>query len=262
MSCWPSVSGQNTKSRRCFGSDSGTNLKKFEGDERTAAFHTMDTVWYKRALQTNLLDVRGQRLTSLPPLPQNITEIICSGNQLRCLPVLPPHLVRLVCSNNLLQELPEMPTSLQVLDCSKNFIEYLPDLEHTSLASLICSENLLKDLPILPNTLRCLSCHTNRLAYLRPMPASLILLWAQFNPEMNLILQSVVQTPDPVGALQEYFSEKRACRKSVRDVLCVKEGLKKSNLSTDILDRIAHQFSAILAPMESQIECLKLTSLL
>jgi len=222
----------------------------------------MNTVWFQRALKTNVLDVRGQQVTSLPPLPQNITEIICSGNQLRCLPVLPPHLLRLVCSNNLLQELPEMPTSLQILDCSKNFIEYLPDLENTSLETLVCSENLLKDLPILPKTLRRLSCHTNRLAYLRPMPASLILLWAQFNPEMNSILQSVVQDPDPVEALKEYFSEKRACQKIIRDVLCLKEALKKSDLSGDVLDRIAHQLSAILGPMESQIECLKLTSLL
>jgi hypothetical protein len=222
----------------------------------------MDTVWYQRALKTNVLDVRGQQLTSLPPLPQNVTEIICAGNRLRHLPELPSHLVRLVCSNNLLQELPTMPKSLQVLDCSKNFLEFLPDIQNTMLTTLICSENLLKDLPILPTTLRRLSCHTNHIAHLRPMPDSLMILWAQFNPEMNLILQSIVGHPDSVRALKEYFSEKRACQKSIRDILHLQQGLKNSDLSPDVLDRIAHQISAIRAPIGTQVECLKLTSLL
>lgn len=212
---------------------------------------------YASALTTNILDVRGLHLTNIPAFPKNVTEINCSGNRLQTLPNLPPNLTRLNCSNNMLTVLPVLPTSLAMLDCSKNYLSVLPDVEHTSLTHLICSENILNVLPVLPAKLRCLSCHTNQLSTLPEMPSTLGLLWAQFNPRLNPVLQDVVQDTNAVKALREYYEEKRVLWKTMRTLRIVERFFPKSPLSQDSLGRIGSHVSGIDADLGDQIECLQ-----
>ena len=218
-----------------------------------------------RARQTNILDLRGLRLTEILTIfPPNITEINCSGNRLRTLPYLPPNLRRLICSNNALICLPELPQSLTLLDCSKNYLTELPEVEHTSLTHLICSENMLQTIPALPLKLRCLSCHTNTLEYLPEMPKTLILLWSQFNPTLHEPFRTISEETDPVLALQNYYDHKRYVREASKNLLNLRHVFDNNNkacnaiaLSEDILNAIGSHFSGINSPIDKQIACLK-----
>jgi hypothetical protein len=212
---------------------------------------------YARANHTHVLDLRGLHLTHIPHIPKHVTELNCAGNLLESLPELPPHLTRLLCSGNRLTTLPELPTSLRVLDCSKNYLSVLPDLTHTSLTHLICSENVLESLPTLPANLRCLSCHTNMLFTLPDMPSTLGLLWAQFNPHLNPILQAVVQEKDAVQALRNYYEGKQTLRWTMRTLRIVQRFFLRSPLSSDSLGRIGSHLSGIDADLADQIACLE-----
>ena len=92
-------------------------------------------------IHTVILDVSNQGLTSLPPLPPNLTELYCCNNKLSSLPPLPPSLQYLDCDNNLLESLPiELPGTLEILYCANNKLKSLPD-NLDNLAQLECHHN-------------------------------------------------------------------------------------------------------------------------
>jgi hypothetical protein len=72
------------------------------------------------------LEIR-KKLTYLPKLPNELTELNCSNNLIQKLPKLPTKLEILQCYNNKLQELPhELPDTLRYFNCSNNNIDTLP----------------------------------------------------------------------------------------------------------------------------------------
>ena len=103
-------------------------------------------------------------LTGELPLPKQlrISSLYCDNNQLTTLPVLPQSLTELDCGNNQLTTLPDLPQSLTVLWCGKNQLTALPDLPQR-LTALSCPSNLLTALPDLPQSLTELNCGYNRL---------------------------------------------------------------------------------------------------
>ena len=91
-------------------------------------------------------------LSSLPKLPNSLTELYCQHKKISKLPELPElpklpnSLTHLCCDNNNfnkptpLPELPELPKSLELLDFSNNNIYYLPELPNL-LTLLYCGDN-------------------------------------------------------------------------------------------------------------------------
>lgn len=86
------------------------------------------------------LQLAGLGLTSLPPLPDGLRVLACSGNQLTELPPLPKSLLILMCNNNELTYLPDLPPKLEVLECNNNKLSALPMLPK-SLIALSCFRN-------------------------------------------------------------------------------------------------------------------------
>lgn len=106
----------------------------------------------------------GLRLSVLPTLSSNATELDCSRNNLERLPELPVSLHKITCFGNRLASLPRLAglAKLKVLDCAGNYIRELPDLPD-GMYKLCCSGNKVRRLPELPDSLRVLSCSSNPL---------------------------------------------------------------------------------------------------
>ena len=79
-------------------------------------------------------------LSSLPKLPDLLTELDCSNNQLTSLSELPNSLTKLWCDKNKLTTLPKLPDSLTAFGCSNNQLTTLPKLPD-SLEVLWCDDN-------------------------------------------------------------------------------------------------------------------------
>ncbi|MFN8357674.1 MAG: T9SS type A sorting domain-containing protein [Spirosomataceae bacterium] len=118
------------------------------------------------------LNCHSNKLSSLPTLPNGLQNLICYGNQLSGLPTLPNSLQSLSCFYSQLGSLPTLPNSLQDLDCSNNPLNSLPTLPN-SLKNLICVGNQLSSLPTLPNGLQKLTCDFNQLSNLPALPNAL-----------------------------------------------------------------------------------------
>ena len=102
------------------------------------------------------------KLTSLPPLNDNLKFLYCDFNQLTELPPLNNTLTYLFCSYNPLTELPPLNNTLTHLSCDFNQLTELPPLNNT-LTYLFCSYNQLTWLPPLNNTLTHLDCRNNKI---------------------------------------------------------------------------------------------------
>ena len=122
----------------------------------------------------------SNKLTTLPILPNSLSNLYCFGNQLTTLPVLPNSLQYLHCHGNQLTILPTLPNSLTVLACSNNQLTTLPT-QPNSLIGLYCDKNQLTTLPALPNNLQSLFCHNNQLTTLPALPNSLQYLYCFSN---------------------------------------------------------------------------------
>lgn len=149
-----------------------------------------------------VLDCACNKLTELPKLPETLEYIDCSCNSITQFPQeLPAHLETLKCDHNQLTLLPELPSQLKTLECASNYLSVLPALPATlekincqvneltvlpplplSLTELNCRYNLLQRLPPLPNGLMFLGCVDNRLAMLPDIPSSVKCLWCEGNP--------------------------------------------------------------------------------
>ncbi len=164
-----------------------------------ASIHDLDGIQYFTGLLS--LVCTGNYLTTMPPLPDAITQLECQGNnlvsfaslpnslnrlycwdnQLTSLPALPPALDWIVCYNNQLTTLPTLPNSITQIACSDNALTSLPALP-LSLTRLLCQYNpLLGTLPALPNALENLTCDNTGLTALPALPASLTQLQCNTN---------------------------------------------------------------------------------
>ena len=75
------------------------------------------------------LDLSNKGLTTLDGIDlSRVTYLYCSNNQLTSLPPLPKTLKELICWNNQLTSLPPLPETLKKLSCDDNRL--LPDLPY------------------------------------------------------------------------------------------------------------------------------------
>ena len=95
----------------------------------------------------------------------DLTYLNCDSNQLSTLPILPEQLTDLWCKHNEISSLPELPESLTLLWCSDNQLNSLPTLPE-GLINLGCDQNLLTSMPNLPTGLTTFYCDHNQLSNL------------------------------------------------------------------------------------------------
>jgi len=136
--------------------------KKQNGGSTAEAQRRIDN-WVARGNVNSKLHINRLKLTSLPPLPENLKFLWCEGNNLTELPDLPDSLIELFCDDNKLTSLPPtLPADLDTLACMNNELTSIPTLPK-KLRGLSCSNNKLKRLPELPMSLLYLDCETNKL---------------------------------------------------------------------------------------------------
>ncbi|MBK7270720.1 MAG: DUF11 domain-containing protein [Flavobacteriales bacterium] len=136
-----------------------------------AWIYDLDGIQYFTGLQ--YLVCSGNYLTTMPPLPDAITQLECEENDLVSFASLPNALVRLYCWDNQLVSLPALPATLSWLLCYENALTSLPALPNT-ITQIACNDNALTGLPTLPLSLETLLCRNNPLTSTMPaLPASL-----------------------------------------------------------------------------------------
>jgi hypothetical protein len=126
---------------------------------------------WKRTDHMGPLNLSHMDLTALPPLPADLTQLVCTDNFLSALPPLPSGLRILNAARNRLTELPDLPITLTKLDVTENKLAALPPLPAT-LEQLYCSHNCLTDqsLVLWPPRLHTLHCSHNRLRLFPEIP--------------------------------------------------------------------------------------------
>lgn len=92
------------------------------------------------------MSIKNALLTSLPALPDGLTELVVSDTPLASLPMLPDGLPNLVVSHTLLTSLPVLPDGLMNLMVSNTPLTSLPALPD-SLSHMDISETSLTELP-------------------------------------------------------------------------------------------------------------------
>jgi hypothetical protein len=132
-------------------------------------------------------------LTSLPELPQGLTELDAGSNQLTSLPELPQALTHLSVYGNRLTSLPELPQCLKMLSAHSNQLTSLPKLPQ-GLIELIVFKNQLTSLPKLPESLIWINASNNRLASLPKLPQGRLSLWLHGNLQINIPAELIVGT--------------------------------------------------------------------
>jgi uncharacterized repeat protein (TIGR01451 family) len=128
----------------------------------------------------SILICYNNQLSSLPSLPNSLTNLDCRYNQLISLPALPNTLTSLDCEDNQLSSLPTLPNSLGFLLCDNNNLTSLPTLPN-NMSSLYCRYNQLTSLPTLPSTLLYLGFSNNQISTLPALPNSLISIEGNYN---------------------------------------------------------------------------------
>jgi len=186
---FPSCMNGNQMDTTCAGIVNATSLIV-----NSSNISNLSGIEYFVNLQT--LYCYNNQLSSLPVLPNSLTNLRCYYNQLSSLPDLPNSLTELQCYHNQLSSLPALPNSLTILQCNNNQLSSLPALLN-SLTELGCSTNQLSSLPALPNSLTNLNCHLNQLVSLPALPSSLI----QLNCSNNQ-LSSLPLLPNNLSVLQ------------------------------------------------------------
>lgn len=114
-----------------------------------------------------ILNIRSNRLATLPELPPFVQRLMVQKNRLTVLPALPVTLRELHAGRNALTSLPMVPQWVTLLHVDYNRIERLAPFP-SGLVSFSASHNRLDELPYLPPTLRNLIVGNNRL---RELPA-------------------------------------------------------------------------------------------
>jgi len=120
---------------------------------------TIDNLSYLKHLK--VIDLSGNKLKSIPELPEFIEEIQIKNNQIIDITSLAKleYLVRMDCSNNLINKLPIID-SLEVLEIGNNDLQTVPKLKN--LKKLSCPNNKINTISELKNII-ILECDNNLL---------------------------------------------------------------------------------------------------
>ena len=130
-----------------------------------------------RFTKLTYVNLEGNKLTTLPEMPNGICHINCTSNRLETLEGLPDSVKELYVSGNKIRRITKLPTNLNILHISKNLLQSIDALPPV-LKVLSCDGNNLTKLPELPNTLNILWCfHNKDLNMLPEIPASLRVLF-------------------------------------------------------------------------------------
>lgn len=134
-----------------------------------------DLTWVKT------LNVSGNKIKKLPPLPPHLTTLEASENRKIDLGVLPESLEVLSVRDTFLGTLPLLPDGLRYLEATRCALKYLPSLP-SRLNTLILEDNDLHALPeLLPAKLAKLEVRRNKkLTALPELPYSLVYIDFQF----------------------------------------------------------------------------------
>ena len=175
----------------------------------------------------------GNYLTDLPPLPRTLTHLSCFENQLTALPPLPDGLTHLHCYNNQLTALPELPDGVEEILCFKNRLTALPELSDR-LRMFDCGSNQLTLLPPLPASLKLLACHTNQLTVLPPLPDSLTYLDCAGNPFIAPFDEFVREYNRTLNInvlrrkINDYYADQREAKRAGRNLMTLKSTVANS----------------------------------
>jgi hypothetical protein len=153
--------------------------RKQNGGSAAEAQRRID-MWIAEGDVTNILHLNELKLTSLPPIPDDVKFLSCHSNKLTSLPTLPSDLQELSCENNKLTNLPTLPEDLEILACGENNLMSLPTLP-SGLQELYCHDNNLMSLQTLPSGLQKLSCDHTKLRSLPSLPSGLKSLFCSDN---------------------------------------------------------------------------------
>jgi len=124
---------------------------------------------------------------------------------------------------------------------------------------LLCDKNKLKQLPPIPPSLSVLWCDENRLTVLPELPTSMTMLMCDFNP-WNKHFKKYIDSADPIGGVQAYYTKQGLYRKHLRHVLALQHtfGMDATNpLNEDVLNIIGTFLSGKKGSLKQQIGILK-----
>jgi uncharacterized repeat protein (TIGR01451 family) len=178
----------------------------------------------------NSLNVNNNLLTTLPPLPPNLTYLQCKGNPISVLPTLPNSITNLSCGSLQLTQISNLPSNLTTFYCEYASLSSLPQLPAsitsftlnfgsistlpsfpTSLLVLDLSQESITTLPNpLPTSLQHLIFPNNSVTTLPPLPNSLIVLSAAYNqitcfPTLPNTINNMVIVGNPFTCLPNYI---------------------------------------------------------
>ncbi len=142
------------------------------------------------------LDCSNNFLTSIPPLSQNLEQLICSNNQLSSLPPFYQGFKTLYCAQNNIGFLPLLPASVETIHCQENNMVSMASPLPDSLSVFLCDSNQLSALPALPVKLSYLICANNNITSLPQLPNGLYHLNC-----LNNQLSCLPQLPNSLPAL-------------------------------------------------------------
>ncbi len=163
------------------------------------------------------LDCSRNLLSSLPPLPSKLKQLIAFENTLTTLPPIPDSLATLRVNNNRLTNLPALPITLTFMECGANQITSLPAMP-ALLKTLTCSNNQLTTLPVLPDSLNRLECSYNSISALPSLPSVLVNLIVSHNP--LTVLPALPSTLQMLHMDQCYITSISALPPVLRTLIC------------------------------------------
>jgi Leucine-rich repeat (LRR) protein len=141
-----------------------------------------------------IIDLRNKGIEYIPDLTRftSLLGFYCSGNRLTSLPALPDSVSTISCDDNMITCLPDrLPRELRKLSCNKNRISRLPNVLPHQLELLNCSDNQLTTLPKnLPNKLRALNCKNNLITMLPQLPERVYIFSIINNPVAEIIVNT------------------------------------------------------------------------
>ena len=123
-----------------------------------------------------LLDLSNQKLTKIPIIFNNVTELILSYNQITKIENLPSSLQYLDLANNKITKIENLPDSSQELWLNNNQITKIENLP-SSLQTLLLGSNQITKIENLPSSLQTLWLGNNQITKIENLPENLQVLY-------------------------------------------------------------------------------------
>ena len=127
-----------------------------------------------------LLDLSNKKLTKIPVISSNITELNLGDNQITKIENLPENLQHLNLENNRITKIENLPSSLQTLWLGNNQITKIENLPE-NLQVLYLFKNQITKIKNLPNSLQELSIGNNQITKIENLPINLRALYLEHN---------------------------------------------------------------------------------